>query len=321
MNFAGATYPSNGPLSERSWPEAPTEPLGRLLEAFLNYLSIECGLSPNTLSAYRRDLSEFARWLEQRDVQRPQQIEPATVQQHLVALHERGLAVASIARHLVAIRMFLRYLFAQGAMARDVAGLFDSPRQWQRLPRVLSQQDVGQLLAAPCPDDPLYLRDRAILEMLYGTGLRAAELVGLCCQDVNLQVGYVRCLGKGMRERIVPIGRYAVQTVEVYLSQLRPRLARTPAVATLFLSRSGRPLDRHNLWRRVVKHAAQAGISHRVTPHLLRHCFASHLLAGGADLRVVQELLGHVSVVTTQIYTHVDRDRLKAIHARFHPRQ
>jgi len=321
MNFAGAAYPSNEPLSQPSWPEAHSKPLDRLLDAFLNYLSIECGLSSNTLSAYRRDLSEFAGWLEVQGLARPQQIEPNVVQRHLVALHERGLAVSSIARHLVAIRMFLRYLFAQGAMARDVAGLFDSPRQWQRLPKVLSRRDVEQLLAAPRPDDPLYLRDRAILEMLYGTGLRAAELVGLHCEDVNLQVGYVRCLGKGMRERIVPIGRYALQAVQDYLSQLRPRLVKTPAVTTLFLSRAGRSLDRHNLWRRVVKHATQAGISRRVTPHLLRHCFASHLLAGGADLRVVQELLGHVSVVTTQIYTHVDRDRLKAIHARFHPRQ
>ena len=321
MNFAGTAYPSNEPVSQRSWPETASKPLDRLLDAFLNYLTIECGLSSNTLSAYRRDLREFVDGLMVEGLGGPQQVDPGVVQRHLVALHERGLAVASIARHLVAIRMFLRYLFAQGAMSRDVAGLFDSPRQWQRLPKVLSRQDVEQLLAAPQRDDPLYLRDRAILEMLYGTGLRAAELVGLRCEDVNLQVGYVRCLGKGMRERIVPIGRHALQAVKDYLMQLRPRLVKTPAVTTLFLSRAGRPLDRHNLWRRVVKHATQAGISRRVTPHLLRHCFASHMLAGGADLRVVQELLGHVSVVTTQIYTHVDRDRLKAIHARFHPRQ
>jgi integrase/recombinase XerD len=289
--------------------------------AFLEHLEVECGLSSNTLSAYQRDLKEFVAWVGAEGIEEASQIQPQLVRGHLAALHHRGLSVGSVARHLVAIRMLLRYLFVNGVVKRDIAALFDTPRTWQHLPSVVSAEEVGRLIEAPNEQEPLYLRDRAILEMLYGTGLRASELVSLRSGDVNLQIGYVRCIGKGRRERIVPLGRCAVEAVGKYVASLRSKLVNTTKGEELFVSRTGRPLDRHNLWRLVGRYARRAGLGTRVTPHVLRHCFASHLLSGGADLRVVQELLGHVDVATTQVYTHVDRERLRGIHARFHPRQ
>jgi integrase/recombinase XerD len=321
MSFAGASY--RGERSGRrllSASPARAE-LSDTLAVFLDYLTVECGLAANTVAAYRRDLAELLEWLETDGIDRADQLEPTLIRRHLMVLHTRGLSVSSVARHLVAIRMFLRYLFNNGQVDRDIGGLFDSPRTWQRLPVVIGTDEVDRLVCSPDPTDPLYLRDRAILETLYGTGLRASELAQLRHADVNLQVGYLRCMGKGRRERIVPIGRHAAQSIGDYLNQLRPKLAKNDGRDELFLTRTGRPIDRHNLWRLVVKHAGRAGLNKKVTPHVLRHCFASHLLAGGADLRVVQELLGHVSVTTTQIYTHVDRSRLRTIHARFHPRQ
>ncbi|MFQ6048929.1 MAG: tyrosine recombinase, partial [Phycisphaerae bacterium] len=253
-------------------------------------------------------------------IESPEQIDATAIQSHLLCLQRRGLAVASIARALVAIRMWLRYLCAAGAIGSDIAELLETPRTWQRLPGVISPKQVTALVRSLDPQGQLYLRDRAILETLYATGLRASELAGLTCPQVNLEIGYVRCLGKGNRERVVPLGRQAIRAVRQYLQELRPRLLAGRSEERIFLTRTGRPMDRHNLWRLVVRSARRAGIQARVSPHTLRHCFGSHLLAGGADLRIVQELLGHASVTTTQIYTHVDRQRLRSIHARFHPR-
>ena len=293
-----------------------------LQRRFLEYLVSECGLAANTIEAYRRDLGEFVGLLHDRDIRTTDRVSPLVVREYLVRLAERRLALSSIARHLVSVKMFLRYLHGMDLMTEDVAALLDTPKKWRTLPHTLRPRQVEEMLAAPQPGEPFYARDRAILELLYATGLRVSELAGLRVNDVNLNVGYVRCLGKGGRERVVPIGSYAIDALREYLRGLRMTLMETTGpVEALFLSRTGRGMDRTNIWRLVGRYAAAAGIPGPIGPHTLRHCFASHLLEGGADLRVVQELLGHVDVTTTQIYLHVDRTRLKSIHQRFHPRQ
>jgi len=282
----------------------------------------ECGLARNTIEAYGRDLREFIADLDARDLARASQVSPARIVDYLVRLSQRGLALSSTARHLVSIRMFLRYLFIVGILIEDVSALLESPKKWRRLPHTLRQTQVEALLAAPRPGEPFYARDRAILEMLYATGMRVSELAAVRMQDLNLQVGYVRCFGKGGRERIIPMGSHAIAAVEQYVRGLRNVLSEAAADQdALLLSRTGRPLDRTNIWRLVHHYATVAGIAMPVGPHTLRHCFATHLLEGGADLRIVQELLGHADVATTQIYTHVDGSRLKSVHQRFHPRQ
>jgi integrase/recombinase XerD len=292
--------------------------LGVLIDQFLNYLAVEAGLADNTLTAYRHDLGLFDRFVSGRDLSL-QTLAPTDIQRFLIERKDQGLSIASVARNLVAVKIFLRHLFAVGLLKRDLAGLIESPKKWRLIPRILHVQQVDALLATPGEDDPYVGRDRAILELFYACGLRVSELCGLGLQDVRLDVGYLRCLGKGKKERIVPIGRTAIECLEEYLDTTRPRLDRHHSSA-LFLSRTGRPMERTNIWRLVVKYARRMGLTGKVSPHTLRHCFATHLLQGGADLRVVQELLGHADVSTTQIYTHVDRDRLKEIHRRCHPR-
>lgn len=293
-----------------------------LSRRFLDYLLIECGLADNTVEAYRRDLREFVAYLDDRDLCLPEQLSTQIVRGHLVLLSERGLSLSSIARHLVAVKMYLRYLFIVGVMSNDLAALLETPKKWRRLPHVLRPRQVEALLDAPQPGEPLYARDKAILELLYATGMRVSELASLRVGDVNLDVGYLRCFGKGGRERVVPIGSHAIEAVRIYAGGLRRVLAQANVgVESLFLSRTGAPLDRTNIWRLVSRYATTAGLPIRVGPHTLRHCFATHLLEGGADLRIVQELLGHADVSTTQIYTHLDNSRLKAIHQRCHPRQ
>jgi integrase/recombinase XerD len=294
----------------------------RLLRRFVDYLVSECGLAENTIAAYSRDLREFITEMDERDVASPDRIDTTVVRNFLVRLNLRGLALSSIARHLVSVKMFLRFLFTVGVISDDIFALLESPKKWRTLPHTLRAGQVEALLAAPQPGEPFYARDRAILEMLYATGMRVSELAGLRVQDVNLQVGYARVFGKGGKERIVPVGTHAIDAVGEYLRGLRPKLTDSAAgVDALFVSRTGAPLDRTNVWRLVSRFALQAGIQGAVSPHTLRHCFATHMLEGGADLRIVQELLGHADVATTQIYTHVDSSRLKSIHQRFHPRQ
>lgn len=294
----------------------------RLGRQFIDYLHVECGLAKNTIEAYWRDLREFIAFLDDRDICSTVHVSTQLVRGHLVRLSERSLALSSIARHLVSIKMFLRYLFMIGALAEDAASLLETPKKWQRLPNTLRPRQVEAILGAPQPGEPFYARDRAIIETLYATGMRVSELAGLHLGDINLEVGYVRCFGKGGRERIIPLGSHAVEALRNYIRGLRQVLAEAAGpVEAVFLSRTGRALDRTNVWRLVSRYAAAAGISASVGPHTLRHCFATHMLEGGADLRVVQELLGHADVATTQIYTHVDGSRLKSIHQRFHPRQ
>jgi integrase/recombinase XerD len=290
-----------------------------LVKRFLDYLFVECGLSGATVTAYRADLTEFWDHLTSRGVF-PKEIGLEHVQSYLMALHNRGLSLASVARHLASLKMFLRHLFVEGRLQRDVASLLETPRKWRNLPKTLRYEQVDALLAAPDPSDDLWLRDRAILETLYATGMRVSELTGLTVRHVNLDVGYLRCFGKGSKERIIPIGSSALQALREYLTHLRPGMLRDVSQDAVFLSRTGRPLDRTNVWRLIRKYAEQVGLKN-VSPHTIRHCFATHLLAGGADLRVVQELLGHSDISTTQIYTHVDSSRLKQVHQQCHPRQ
>lgn len=299
-------------------PTIPDRP-APLVKQFLDYLFIECGLAGETITAYKRDLGEFWQHLVDADVE-PSEISADDLRQHLIALQRRGLALSSIARHFASIKVFLRYLHSERILRRDVASLLEAPSRWRNIPNSLRYEQVEALLGAPESSEEFYLRDKALLETLYATGMRVSEVVHLPVDQINLDLGYVRCFGKGSKERVIPVGSKAINAVDEYLSHLRPRLLGDRHTVELFLSRTGRPLDRSNIWRVVRKHARTAGIEEHVTPHTLRHCFATHLLGGGADLRIVQELLGHADLTTTQIYTHVDEAQLKHVHAKFHPR-
>ena len=290
------------------------------LRGFLDYLQVECGLSTNTRRAYRRDLCRFLGGLDP-PVGELGKLTTRHVEHFLRACRDEGLSVASIARGLAAVRMFCRYLVLHRVLRRDVSAVVDSPKKWHRLPTVLDDARVGQLLAAPDDGQDVHaIRDRAILTLLYATGIRASELTGLKLQDVNFRLGVARVLGKGSKERIVPIAEAALAAVRDYIDGPRAAGARETAVAPLFLSRTGRALGRADVFRIVCKYVRRAALRGQISPHTLRHAFATQLLAHGADLRAVQEMLGHADISSTQIYTHLDAARLKAIHKKFHPR-
>jgi integrase/recombinase XerD len=291
------------------------------IAAFRHYLQTERGMAANTVLAYGRDLDRFGQWTAGsglRDYLRP------TVRDlghYLSYLRDANLAPPSVARHLVALKMFYRFLRLDERATESTVELLSSPALWQRIPHVLSPDSVEKLLAAPQPGERFFLRDRALLETLYATGCRASEVVGLNLQDLYLDSGFCKCHGKGSKQRVVPLGRAAREALRAYLDGLRPKLVATAMDAPwVFVSRGGRGLTREMLWMLVKKYVRRAGLNTRASPHTLRHSFATHLLAGGADLRTVQELLGHANIRTTQQYTHVDRDRLRSIHRRFHPR-
>ena len=294
--------------------------LGREAADFLNYLTIEAGLSENTVLAYGRDLKTFLVFCQSIGLEKITQLKPPVVQKYLHELACGPNSETSAKRALAAIRMFMRFAKLTRLIDDDGADVLESPKIWQRLPVVCNKEQVARLLDAPCPEEPYYLRDKAMLELLYATGVRASELAGLKMSDVNLDIGYLRCLGKGNKERVIPVGKVAVAATRQYLERLRPRLQGSASGDYLLLSRTGRPLTRIELWRLVKKYAVRAGMPRNLSVHTLRHCFATHLLSGGADLRSVQEMLGHVDVGTTQIYTHVDHERLRRIHKQFHPR-
>lgn len=297
-----------------------TDPLSGEVDAFLNFLRLECGASENTILAYTRDLTRFAELLRRSGANGIAEVRPAHVTRFLREELGAGRAVATAARELAAVRSFLRFAVAEGMVGGSAADAIESPSLWQRLPVVLSADEVRRLLAAPAGDSPVALRDRAMLEVLYATGARASEVVTLGRDSVDLAMRYARVFGKGRKERIVPLGRACVEALRAYLERGRPALARLRDSPEMFLSRRGRPLRRERLWAIVRRAALAAGISKRVSPHTLRHSFATHLLEGGADLRVVQEMLGHANVKTTELYTHLDASRLRSVHARFHPR-
>ncbi len=295
-------------------------PLGQSVEDFLDYLTVEAGLSDNTVLAYGRDLKSFLRYCKANRISRLEKIEPVHIQKYLRILTVENKSESSVKRCLVAIRMLLRFAKLTGRIQDDFTTILEGPKLWQRLPIVCSKQQVIELLNAPDATEPFYLRDKAILEVLYATGIRASELAGLKISDLNTDIGYLRCLGKGSRERIIPIGKAAIAATVEYLKELRPKLAKPFSGDFLLLSRTGRPISRIEVWRLVKKYAIRAGMPKNLTVHTLRHCFATHLLTGGADLRSVQEMLGHVDIATTQIYTHVDQERLRNIHKKYHPR-
>jgi integrase/recombinase XerD len=291
------------------------------ITAFRHYLQAERGMAHNTVLAYQRDLERFRLWVAGGGLGDYLTPRVRELSHYLAHLHAERLAAPSVARHLVALKMFYRYLRLEQRVAQSAVELLDSPKLWERIPHVLSPDSVDKLLAAPRSDDRFYLRDRALLETLYATGSRASEVVSLRMADLYLDSAFCKCIGKGNKQRIVPLAAPAIVVLRAYLQDLRPSLLKantdTPWV---FVSRGGRVLTREMLWILVKKYVRRAGLNSKVSPHTLRHSFATHLLAGGADLRTVQELLGHANIRTTQHYTHVDRDRLQAIHRRFHPR-
>ncbi len=281
----------------------------------------ECGVSPNTLAAYRSDVAQFAEWRKRHAPGPLAGVDIHTLTCFVESLSQRGLAPSSVARHLASLSAFFRYLIFDGRLKENVAKLLVAPAIWDRLPKVLGPQAVARLLQAPDATTCLGRRDRAAMETLYATGCRASEVVGLRLMDIDLTAGVVRCLGKGDRERIVPLGSQARDALIAFLAMDRPSLvARHPETATVLVSKTGRPLSRVGLWRIVKAHARVSGLGVNVSPHTLRHSFATHLLAGGADLRAVQEMLGHASVGTTQIYTRVELSRLREVRDQYHPR-
>ena len=297
--------------------------------------SVELGLSRNTLAAYRRDLVDFGAYLKSRGAASATALTPESVLGHLVDLTQRNYRESTVARRLVAIRMFARWLFEQKHIDVDPTPLLDLPKKWQRLPKTMNLDQTVKLVTTPQADERFGLRDRAILELFYSSGLRVSELCGLKAADLDLNNGFVRAFGKGAKERVTPVGGKAADALAAYIEHERekqidvgaaagryelPLNARKRALLPLFLSKTGGPIERTAVWRLVKKYAIRSGIDPKISPHTLRHSFATHLLEGGADLRVVQELLGHSDISTTQIYTHVQTKRLVELHENHHPR-
>ncbi len=294
---------------------------GDTVLSFLDHLTVEAGLSDNSLLSYGRDLLAFLEYCSQKGVSSFGDIDENLVFDYHHSLLGKSAAENSIARSLVAVKMLLRYAYSYGLIEKDHTVLLEAPRRWQKLPIVLNTEEVAALLSAPnIEQDVFYYRDLAILELLYATGMRVSEAAGVKLGDLNFQVGYVKCLGKGGKQRVVPLGDVAIKVLDSYIQNLRKKLENNRSQGHLFLSRGGKALDRTNIWRIIKKYAARAGIKKQISPHSLRHCFATHLLEGGADIKSVQEMLGHISVTTTQIYTHLEQDRLKDLHSKYHPR-
>ena len=289
-----------------------------LLDQFINHLRVEKGLADNTIESYSRDLIRFLHFLKSRNVS-PLHVAQDHIMDYMSTL-EGALSVRSAARNLSAIKIFFRFLVSDGKIEGNPSRLLESPKLPQRLPGVLTQNEVEMLLSQPDVSNPRGQRDKAMLELLYATGLRVSELVGLEVSNINLEAGYVRTVGKGSKERMVPMGEKALNALRDYLSDGRVGLLRQRRSPKLFLNSRGQSLTRQGFWKIIKQYGVLAGINKKITPHLLRHSFASHLLEGGADLRAVQVMLGHADISTTQIYTHVTRERLKEIHEKYHPR-
>ncbi|HUQ46205.1 MAG TPA: site-specific tyrosine recombinase XerD [Gemmatimonadaceae bacterium] len=291
-----------------------------LLARFTDYIALEQGLSPRTLEAYDRDMRRFAEYAESKGMAAPADVSARVLREYVYHLKDLGLSPASIRRNVSAVRTYFRFLIGDGLVVRDPSERLETPKRWRSLPDVLTVEEVRQLLASPTLDDALVFRDRALLELAYGAGLRVSEWITIGVRDLLLEDGLVRVFGKGSKERLVPIGRSAIGAAAIYLRELRPKLERGEGKGVLFLNARGRPLTRMGAWKILRGHVERAGITKHVSPHTLRHSFATHLLEGGADLRAVQEMLGHVDIATTQIYTHVDREYLRSVHRSYHPR-
>lgn len=291
-----------------------------LIERFDDYLSLEQGASPRTREAYGRDVQRLVAYLCREGIEAPATVSGVTLRRFVYSLKDAGLAPESIRRSVSAIRTYFRFLLAEAGLEADPSEQLELPKRWRTLPDVLSVAEATRLVDAPTFDDELGFRDRAMLELGYGAGLRVSEWIGLETKDLSIEDGVIRVFGKGGKERLVPLGRKAMTAIVIYLRELRPRLERGAGKGRLFLNARGTPLSRMGAWKILRKYVERAGISKAVSPHTLRHSFATHLLEGGADLRAVQEMLGHADISTTQIYTHIDREHLRSVHRQFHPR-
>ena len=287
---------------------------------FRDYLALEAGNSANTVASYVRDVHRLVGWVRARGATGPDAVTTATLRQFIYALKDLGLAPTTIRRQISSLRTYYKFLVGEGHAVRDPSERIETPKTGRTLPTVLTAPEMERLIAAPGADDPLAMRDRALLELAYATGGRVSELVGVTLQDLRFEDGLVRLRGKGSKQRVVPVGRRALGAVALYVREIRPTLDRGKGRGALLLNARGAPLSRVGAWMVIKRAASRAGIAKRVTPHTLRHSFATHLLEGGADLRAVQEMLGHADLATTQLYTHVDRDYLRSVHRRFHPR-
>jgi integrase/recombinase XerD len=292
----------------------------QLLDQFLHYLIVEKGLSKNTIEAYSHGLNRFLHHLREKGVQESREISKFHIRGFLLALRRKNLSTKSIVRNLVAIRTFFRFLVQEGILESNPVEELESPKVARTLPEILTLKEIEQILEQPDLQTPLGTRDRAMLEMLYATGMRVSELTQLPIHQVNLEGGYVLLYGKGSKERIVPLGREAMKWVSVYLRTTRGILSKGKENPSLFINRSGKGMSRQGFWKNLKDYAQRAGLRKKITPHLVRHSFASHLLERGADLRSVQMMLGHADISTTQIYTHVTGERLKKVHKQYHPR-
>jgi integrase/recombinase XerD len=291
-----------------------------LVDAFLDYLTVERGLAENTRVAYRMDLAQFVEFIQCRGIGQMNRVKCQHITDFLMDRRKHDVSARSLARQLSTLRMFCRFLVREKLLADDPTQSVDSPRLWRTLPNVLTYDEVDRLLAVPVTRTRLGLRDKAMLEFMYATGLRVSEVAKITLSDVNFDAGFLRIVGKGSKERIVPVGKQAAACIRRYLQEARPSFARRGQRGEIFLSTRGGPLNRKTIWHHVKKYAREAGITKHITPHTLRHSFATHLLENGGDLRVIQEMLGHADISTTQVYTHVDQRRLKDTHYRFHPR-
>jgi integrase/recombinase XerD len=290
------------------------------LERFQDHLSIEKGSSPLTNEAYLRDVARFATYCVAKGARSPAEASARILREFVYYLKDIGLSPSSIRRNVSAVRSYFRFMLAEGELVRDPSERLEAPKRWRTLPEVLTVDEAEKLVGAPSLDEPLAFRDRAMLELAYGAGLRVSEWITLSIRDVMMDDHLLRVFGKGSKERLVPIGRTAIAATAIYLRELRPKLEKGQGKGILFLNARGEPLSRMGAWKILRKYVDIAGITKSVSPHTLRHSFATHLLEGGADLRAVQEMLGHADISTTQIYTHVDREYLRSVHKQFHPR-
>ncbi len=290
-----------------------------LLESFLAYLTVERGLAVNSLLAYKQDLLKYQNFLKRRSISNIAKIKRKEIIEFLYDEKKSGASSSSIARRLVAVKLFHRFLVKEGELSEDITVSLDSPKTWRKLPHFLSFEDMLKMLEAPNARKDAGVRDRAILELFYATGMRVSELAKLKLEDVNLEAGFLKCMGKGGKERIIPVGAKSREALEKYLNRVRMKNSNRSA-SFVFLGRGDEAITRQALWQIIKKYAKLSRISQKISPHTFRHSFATHLLERGADLRVVQELLGHSDITTTQIYTHVNKDRLKSIHEKYHPR-
>ncbi|MBT9134376.1 MAG: Tyrosine recombinase XerD [Firmicutes bacterium] len=290
------------------------------IEDYLDYLGLERGLAENTLESYGRDLRQFSRFVSSNCTKPWEALDRGQILLYLDSLKRQGKSTATVSRSLASIRSFFRFLTREGALPTSPAALLHTPKVEKRLPRVLSPNEVETLLGRFTLSSPVGLRDRAMFEVLYATGIRVSELISLQLTDTNLAAGFIKCKGKGGKERMVPLGTVAINAVECYLSTGRPLLVRSREVRSLFVNYHGRQMTRQGFWKLLKKHVTGTGIEANISPHTLRHSFATHLLENGADLRAVQEMLGHADISTTQIYTHVTRARLREIYDKAHPR-